>query len=432
MRQKHPYINNHVLSSRNDCYLDQTDEPNGTEIFIGGLEPTVREGEIFEGFSKFGKILQIRMMLYRDGRSRGFAFLSFELASSVKAALACQAKSRLRIKGKQIEVKPALTPEKSRETCSGDLERKLYVGNLSSVTTDESLEQAFERFGEIVSARVVTNIRIHSSRGFGFVLFKNKEDVKKVVGLSNPVVVDGMQADCKPALSKPKFNEIYDSKCSEITCAQEKDAKGVPPSNSSRAEDAALELQRHPRAEGHTHHDQKRAVRRSEQWAQSRLERSDNLHPHFTRSTATDDSPLSIHPPEQYYRLNLGCYKPSYIMRAPKKRDSLESSCFKHGDRTCRSLLQPIEESVAKDSTMTKVRWQCNESKLKAHIRVGGEGYDRGHCCCDSRLQLARPYPPSSQKRTQSFASSAPNTPPHDCQRYSLPIEPKWAFASNE
>jgi len=46
---------------------------------------------------------------------------------------------------------------------------KIYVGNLPFETTDESLAQEFETFGEVVSANVVVDRASGRSRGFGFV-----------------------------------------------------------------------------------------------------------------------------------------------------------------------------------------------------------------------------------------------------------------------
>lgn len=46
---------------------------------------------------------------------------------------------------------------------------KIYVGNLPFETTDESLSQEFEVFGEVVSSNVVVDRASGRSRGFGFV-----------------------------------------------------------------------------------------------------------------------------------------------------------------------------------------------------------------------------------------------------------------------
>jgi len=45
----------------------------------------------------------------------------------------------------------------------------IYVGNLSNNATDETIQQAFESFGEVTSARVIKDKYTGQSRGFGFV-----------------------------------------------------------------------------------------------------------------------------------------------------------------------------------------------------------------------------------------------------------------------
>ena len=47
--------------------------------------------------------------------------------------------------------------------------KRLYVGNLSYNTDDDGLRRAFEQFGEVNSASVLTDRETGRSRGFGFV-----------------------------------------------------------------------------------------------------------------------------------------------------------------------------------------------------------------------------------------------------------------------
>ena len=45
----------------------------------------------------------------------------------------------------------------------------LYIGNLSYRATEEELKAHFERFGEVTTARIITDRETGRSRGFGFV-----------------------------------------------------------------------------------------------------------------------------------------------------------------------------------------------------------------------------------------------------------------------
>ena len=46
---------------------------------------------------------------------------------------------------------------------------KIYVGNLSSETTEEELRQEFEAFGEVTSVDIIIDKYSGRPRGFGFV-----------------------------------------------------------------------------------------------------------------------------------------------------------------------------------------------------------------------------------------------------------------------
>lgn len=68
---------------------------------------------------------------------------------------------------------------------------KLFIGNLSWGTRDESLREAFEAFGEVVEAKVITERDTGRSRGFGFVTFANDADAEKATEGMNGADLDG-------------------------------------------------------------------------------------------------------------------------------------------------------------------------------------------------------------------------------------------------
>jgi cold-inducible RNA-binding protein len=59
--------------------------------------------------------------------------------------------------------------------------KKLYVGNLPFGCTDAELSQAFNQFGIVTSARVVTDRETGHSKGFGFVEMDQEGDALKAV-----------------------------------------------------------------------------------------------------------------------------------------------------------------------------------------------------------------------------------------------------------
>jgi RNA recognition motif-containing protein len=67
---------------------------------------------------------------------------------------------------------------------------KLYVGNLSYNTTDSTLNELFSPYGQVESARVITDRDTGSSKGFGFVEMSNS-DAQKAMGALNGREIDG-------------------------------------------------------------------------------------------------------------------------------------------------------------------------------------------------------------------------------------------------
>ena len=62
----------------------------------------------------------------------------------------------------------------------------MYVSNLSFHTTDADLKKLFSQFGEVSSAKVITDRETGRSRGFGFVEMESDADAGRAMkGLNN-------------------------------------------------------------------------------------------------------------------------------------------------------------------------------------------------------------------------------------------------------
>lgn len=84
--------------------------------------------------------------------------------------------------------------------------KKLFVGNLSWGTTDASLLQAFESFGEVVEAKVITERDTGRSRGFGFVTFAENSDAEAAMEKMNGAELDGRELRVNEAEDRPRRN----------------------------------------------------------------------------------------------------------------------------------------------------------------------------------------------------------------------------------
>ncbi|MDP2339744.1 MAG: RNA-binding protein, partial [Deltaproteobacteria bacterium] len=68
---------------------------------------------------------------------------------------------------------------------------RLYVGNLSFHTTEESLQAAFAQFGNVVETKVVLDRETGRSRGFGFVTMGSADEAQKAIAQMNGADLDG-------------------------------------------------------------------------------------------------------------------------------------------------------------------------------------------------------------------------------------------------
>ncbi len=71
------------------------------------------------------------------------------------------------------------------------MSNKLFVGSLSWNTDDHGLHAAFERFGEITEAKVVSDRDTGRSRGFGFVSFADSKSAQRAVEEMHGAMLDG-------------------------------------------------------------------------------------------------------------------------------------------------------------------------------------------------------------------------------------------------
>ena len=69
-------------------------------------------------------------------------------------------------------------------------------------TTDDSLREAFSKFGEITDAVVINDRDTGRSRGFGFVTFSEDSDAEKAMAEMNGTDLDGRTINVNEAQDK--------------------------------------------------------------------------------------------------------------------------------------------------------------------------------------------------------------------------------------
>ncbi len=82
------------------------------------------------------------------------------------------------------------------------MSNKLFVGGLSWDTDDASLLSAFQPFGEVREAKVITDRDTGRSRGFGFVTFSDRTSAQNAIEAMDGAAIDGRNVRVNEAEDK--------------------------------------------------------------------------------------------------------------------------------------------------------------------------------------------------------------------------------------
>jgi len=155
------------------------------KLYIGNLDYSTDENRLREVFSEYGSVTDVFLPLDRDTkRPRGFGFVTFSSRSSADEAMRKMDQSE--VDGRTIRVNES-KPRGDRGgfnggggdrgsfgggggfNAEGKEEVKLYIGNLSFDTYEDSLRGAFEQHGTVTDCFIPTDRDTGKPRGFAFV-----------------------------------------------------------------------------------------------------------------------------------------------------------------------------------------------------------------------------------------------------------------------
>ncbi|OMJ85196.1 hypothetical protein SteCoe_13508 [Stentor coeruleus] len=141
------------------------------QIFIGDLSQSVVEADLYSLASRHGEVIYIRILRhFQTKESLGFAFITF--AQTTQASLGRVALNGTLLKGSYIRV-----AKYSRER---DPEANLFVSELPENATAKDLENAFCKFGPILSTKISYDKELKSNR-YGYVQFEKKDHAQNVI-----------------------------------------------------------------------------------------------------------------------------------------------------------------------------------------------------------------------------------------------------------
>ncbi|XP_027352758.1 RNA-binding protein 39 isoform X1 [Abrus precatorius] len=169
-------------------------------VFAYQMPLKATERDVYEFFSKAGKVRDVRLIMDRNSRrSKGVGYIEFYDAMSVPMAIALSGQLLL---GQPVMVKPSEAEKnlvQSNTTSGGAgiagpygaVDRKLYVGNLHFNMTESQLREIFEPFGPVELVQLPLDLETGHCKGFGFVQFAHLEHAKAAQSLNGKLEIAG-------------------------------------------------------------------------------------------------------------------------------------------------------------------------------------------------------------------------------------------------
>jgi len=176
----------------------------GTKLYVGNLNFETTLEELSAYFENFGTVVDAYMPTDRETREpRGFAFVTM---SEEESLAAIEQTDGYEFGGRTLRVNKSLArgekpPPREQKVATG---LKLYVGNLSFDTEQETLESFFADFGNVIDCYMPQDRNTGRTRGFAFVTMA-EDDAMKAIEETDGYELDGRHLRVNEAQPKGTF-----------------------------------------------------------------------------------------------------------------------------------------------------------------------------------------------------------------------------------
>ncbi|XP_027080190.1 28 kDa ribonucleoprotein, chloroplastic isoform X2 [Coffea eugenioides] len=150
------------------------------KLFVLNLPWSFTVADIKNLFAECGTVTDVEIIKQKDGKNRGFAFVT--MASGEEAQAAIKKFDSHELSGRIIRVelakrfkKPSRSPPEVPSR--GETRHKLYASNLAWKVRSSHLKEFFSAYSP-VSVRVVFDSPSGRSAGYGFISFATKEEAE--------------------------------------------------------------------------------------------------------------------------------------------------------------------------------------------------------------------------------------------------------------
>ncbi|MQM02597.1 hypothetical protein Taro_035355 [Colocasia esculenta] len=160
---------------------------NRASLYVGDLDPTVTEAQLFDVFSPLGTVLSVRVCRDMHRRvSLGYAYVNY--SSHQEASRALEVLNFTAVNGKPMRIMFSHRDPSIRKSGFANV----FIKNLDTAIDSKSLHDIFASFGSVLSCKVATDTN-GQSKGYGFVQFEHEEAAAKAIQQLNGMLVNDKQ-----------------------------------------------------------------------------------------------------------------------------------------------------------------------------------------------------------------------------------------------
>lgn len=155
---------------RDKCNEAVAVSPSTRRLMVRNIPFCTKDEQFIKYFETFGEIEDGIIVREKEGRSKGYGFITYKFVDSVKACL----KSSHTIENKELQVRLVADP------FSDQYQNKIFVRNLSQKTDVNTLRSIFEKYGKLEEC-VIIHDNAGKSKGYGFLTFSSPKEAFKVM-----------------------------------------------------------------------------------------------------------------------------------------------------------------------------------------------------------------------------------------------------------
>eukprot|EP00262_Sarcandra_glabra_P021881 TRINITY_DN9428_c4_g1_i1.p1 TRINITY_DN9428_c4_g1~~TRINITY_DN9428_c4_g1_i1.p1 ORF type:complete len:651 (-),score=142.15 TRINITY_DN9428_c4_g1_i1:244-2196(-) len=193
---------------------------SNASLYVGDLDLTVTEGQLYDLFSQVAPVVSIRVCRDQIRRvSLGYGYVNYNTAQDANHAL--ELLNFTPINGKPIRIMFSHRDPSIRKSGFANV----FIKNLDTTIDNKALYDTFAAFGTVLSCKVATD-NTGQSRGYGFVQFEQDEAAQSAIKRLNGMLINDKQVyvglfvrrqERDRAIGSPKFTNVYVKNLSETT-----------------------------------------------------------------------------------------------------------------------------------------------------------------------------------------------------------------------